>query len=138
MSWRWDGGLVAFRDSYSVVGCASVAKTREDFGSGGGSTTCEVAIDPLDCDAIGAVQAALAHPDVAAARAAAPVLYGVDFRPVDGQVYRIDIAGDVIELGSECSDREGCDPIPEGLATLRETLMALAAVVDAAPECTAP
>ena len=68
---------------------------------------------------------ALAHPDVEQARAMGMVLFGVDTRPVDGQVFRIEIGSDsVIDVGSPCQSA-GCDPIPAGVSALADLLRAI-------------
>ena len=81
---------------------------------------------------------ALANPQVVAAFAEAPVLYGRDSRPVDGTVFRIERAGKVIELGDDCNGGAGgCRAIPAGLATLRQLLEALTQQQLALPGCEA-
>src|SRR6185503_15065230 len=93
--WGNDGGRVATRDS-SVVDCAVYRHVRENFSS--------PSSPPLRCEkmlacsgasgvSMESVVRALAHADVTAAFAQAPVLYGRDMRPVDGQVLLLTRAG---------------------------------------------
>jgi hypothetical protein len=133
--WGSNGGLVSFRDSYRWQSCATVVKTREDLVMGEPSPVCELDLSSSECALVDAVAAALAAPGLADARSAAPVVYGVDSRPVDGTVFRIELDGDVIDVGGECEDREGCDPIPEAVAALRDALLDVTAVVDGTTEC---
>lgn len=62
------------------------------------------------------LNAALLHPDVQAALAAAPVFYGADMRDSDGTVTHVEIDEKVIEIGSWCED-PGC-AIPPGVEEL--------------------
>jgi hypothetical protein len=57
-------------------------------------------------------------------RTLAPVVYGEDTRPADGQMLRIDIDGAVIEVGEPCHS-SACKPIPDVIATLGAALRAL-------------
>jgi hypothetical protein len=83
--------------------------------------------DISDCTGIvsaGDVTSAIAHADVQAAIAAAPVLYGEDPRPYDGQVLRIQVRSAVIDVGVPCRNSP-CKPIPAGvqnLGTLLQTM----------------
>lgn len=76
---------------------------------------------------VGDVNAAFAHPDVVAAFAAAPILYGRDTRPVDGQVFEIEeVGGAIVTVGSDCgSVGPACVAIPPGVAALQALLVRL-------------
>lgn len=74
---------------------------------------------------IGDVTAALRNADVQQAIRSAPVLYGGDPRPVDGTVFRVVIAGAVVDVGSPCAGGAGCKPIPPGIAALAKMLSLL-------------
>ena len=64
------------------------------------------------------------------------MLYGRDSRPVDGTVFRIERAGQVIELGDDCNGGTGgCRAIPAGLASLQQLLEALTQQQLALPDC---
>jgi hypothetical protein len=125
--WGNDGGRVAYRDS-SVLDCVTYRHVREDFSSPSGAPLrCEL---ELACSAasrvsVGGVMQALAHADVTAAFARAPVLYGQDMRPVDGQVFVLTRAGRSVTVGTDCSGGSGCEPIPAGVKALQQLLRAL-------------
>ena len=109
LSWGNDGGRVAYRDS-SFLDCATYRHVREDFSSPSGPPLrCEV---QLACSAasgisVESVARALAHADVTAAFAQAPVLYGQDMRPVDGQVFVLTRAGRSVTVGTDCAAVRG-------------------------------
>ena len=84
-----------------------------------------------------AVALALAHSDVRQALAAAPVVYGVDSRPVDGQVWRFTVGGASVDVGGPCAGASQCNPIPEGVQALMDLLTALTAQELARGECAA-
>jgi hypothetical protein len=77
---------------------------------------------PMTTDAA-TLNAVLGDPDVLAAIAAAPVSFGEDV-PDGG--FGVQIDGASISIYDEC-DRSDCEPIPEGIRTLRATLIGLAA-----------
>ena len=138
ISWGLDGGFVAYRDQFALEPCANFSAERMPGRSPGDPEACanEVATDAAIT--IVDVNAALAHAEVAAGFAAAPVLYGRDTRPVDGTVFRIERAKKVIELGQDCGGGgAGCRAIPAGLASLRQLLQALAQQQVALPGCEA-
>lgn len=132
--WRWDGGLAATRNRYEVSECARVVRTTEDLLSGG-STLCIEHVDQSACELVDPVERALRDSDVEAARAAAPILYGVDSRPADGAVFVIDFGDAVIEVGGECMGSAGCTEIPAGVGALRDALMAMQTHVDGSSGC---
>lgn len=128
IGWGLDGGFVAYRDQFALEPCAEFSAERMPGRSPGDPEACANEV-VADADiTIGDVNAALAHPDVTAGFAAAPVLYGRDTRPVDGTVFRIERGGKVIELGQDCGGggSAGCRSIPAGLAALRQLLQSLA------------
>jgi hypothetical protein len=124
VSWGLDGGLVAYTETSTLTPCATFLQSRDE-GTGPSIlcmqeiTSCAGGVGPRS------VAEALADPDVRAAVAAAPVLYGGDPRPVDGSVLRIEIDGDVIEVGPECGTASNCTPIPSGIAELARLLGSL-------------
>jgi hypothetical protein len=125
--WGNDGGRIATRDS-SVLDCATYRHVRENFSSPSSPPLrCEA---QLACSAAGvsveSVVRALAHTDVTAAFSAAPVLYGRDMRPVDGQVLVLTRGGKAVTVGSECGAGTGaCTPIPAGVRALAELVRML-------------
>lgn len=121
LSWGPNGGNVAYQDRFSLEPCNGFRAERMGRRDPGAAASCENEVDPSADITADDVDVALAHVDVQAAIAAAPVLYGVDARPVDGTVFRIEIGKAAIELGSPCS-AASCRQIPAGLAALRALL----------------
>jgi hypothetical protein len=116
VGWWRDGGLVPSRWQSRVEPCATYLYVNSELGEPCGSTLqgCggAVGIDDLNT--------ALSHPDVKQAFTRAPVLYGADPRPLDGQVDHIEVADQVIEIGEDCGKPE-CE-VPEGVAELGRVL----------------
>jgi hypothetical protein len=80
----------------------------------------------VDALGVGDLTAALAHPDVQAALARAPILYGRDTRPVDGQVFQIQVGTRLVEIGAECTpSAPGCVAIPGGVRAAMQLLQRL-------------
>jgi len=126
LGWAQNGGLVAFVDSSHLDACNTFRRTR-DGNEASDAVECQ---RPVPCmgsglHGISDVLQALAHPDVEHARSMGAVLFGEDTRPVDGQVFRIDIdSAGVIEVGAPCQSA-GCNPIPEGVSALVDLLHAI-------------
>jgi hypothetical protein len=121
VAWGLDGGLVPFRETNALENCATF--THERTTGRRPPVTCRQDLDSCSSD-VAAVAALLLRPDILMVKALAPVLYGEDTRPVDGQVLRIDIGGAMIEVGEPCQSA-ACKPIPESIATLGAALRAL-------------
>jgi hypothetical protein len=125
LSWRLDGGLLPSPVTSFVEPCASFRQEVQPWDDAP-RTSCSSPL-PLGCDlALGVadINRALQHPDVRAALAAAPVLYGGDPRALDGQVDQVQVDGKVIEIGMSCDDPI-CD-IPPGVEEFRNILVAVA------------
>ena len=137
ISWGNVGGLVAYVDRSEVVPCATYNHRRDPTFTDPISIECsqELMACPSGRLGLSDLLATLAHADVAAARAAAPVLYGRDLRPVDGTVFQIVIGADVIEVGADCTGAPGCVAIPDGVTALVELLRALDAQELGMGEC---
>jgi hypothetical protein len=126
LSWGQDGGEVAWIDRSTLKGCDDYHRART------GSTTlaCDAKIptcpgDVPDSDfvtGVADIESALSSADVQAALAKAPVLYGTDSRPVDGQVFQVLVGSKKIEVGGACGGASGCTEIPAGVAQLRDVL----------------
>jgi len=126
LRWERDGGFVPYRSASEVEACRGYEHTRMPF-SGGAATSCTNTV-PCEGDAItiGDLDAALAHADVVAAFAAAPILYGRDTRPVDGQLFQITLGSRTVSVGAECTGGGGpCEEIPAGVEALRALLTTL-------------
>lgn len=132
LEWELNGGLVAYRDRSAILPCNTYQRQRFDPPSGTIATAqCTAMLGHCGADAasgaptIEAVAAAVADPEVQAALARAPLLFGVDPRPYDGQVLRITMGGAQLEVGDGCGAQAGCTEAPAGVATLVSLLRAL-------------
>ncbi|HEY4011918.1 MAG TPA: hypothetical protein VGM06_01160 [Polyangiaceae bacterium] len=132
-----NGGNVASRDRTTLTPPAAylLTRTRDGGDSGPMSRACSATIggcgEGIPQPSELAVLLADFHAvDVEAAFAAgntgAPVLFGVDMRPVDGQVFVVERGdGRAFAVGSACGGASGCVPVPAGVATLVADLTAL-------------
>lgn len=116
IGWWVEGGPAPRATEAHLEPCARVSVEREDIHD------CAGQLD--DCSQpfnVGDVIAALRHPDVQAALAAAPVVYGRDQRDIGSQVDHIEIDGKVIEVGDDCDGTSPCE-IPDGIHELEHLL----------------
>jgi hypothetical protein len=80
----------------------------------------------VDALGVGDLTAALSHPDMVAALDRAPVLFGRDTRPSDGQVFQITVGGKLVEIGLECTaSTPSCTAIPAGVRAAMQLLQRL-------------
>jgi hypothetical protein len=121
VAWGLDGGLVPFRETNALERCATF--THERTTGRRPPLTCRQELDACSSD-VAAVAALLLRPDILMVTALAPVFYGEDTRPADGQVLRLDIGGAVIDVGEPCRS-SACKPIPDSIATLGAALRAI-------------
>lgn len=126
LRWTFVGGRSSQQASSLVTPCAAYQYTLT-FLPDGSSRSCS---NEVPCSSSGQVamprlRAALDDPVVAAAFAGAPMLYGRDPRPMDGQVFEIELGGRTITLGDACAGASGCTAIPAELDTLRTLLRTL-------------
>ena len=135
VSWGPNGGRVAFQDRFTLTPCRTFAQERMGLGNPSSSGSCrnEVATDAVV--SLDDLNVALAHADVQAAIADAPLLFGLDSRPVDGTVLRIEFGGAMIDVGAACMGQALCTPIPAGVAALQTVLEQLQAQQRAVPDC---
>jgi hypothetical protein len=127
LRWERDGGFVAYRSANEIEPCRDYEHTRTPFGSGGTTASCTGTV-PCEGDAVTLddLNTALAHTDDGAGVAAAPILYGYDSRPVDGQILQITRGGRTVSVGSPCEGGSGeCVEIPPGVEALRALLTSL-------------
>jgi hypothetical protein len=130
-----NGGHAVFHDASALEVCDLFVHRRTPVVTSSPTLFCEQPI--TDCaSAIGPgdVARAASDPDVRAAIAVAPVLYGEDPRPYDGQVLQIQIGTAIIEVGEACR-MAGCKPIPAGVGTLGNLLRSLTKQELARPPC---
>jgi hypothetical protein len=137
VTWRWDGGMVAFQEQSSLSPCKSYERVRTspDGSSVLGSCTQDTPTCLASSIDVTDVEQALAHPDMQKAFAAAPVLYGEDPRPWDGQLLQITRGGKTVEIGVECTGQPSCTPIPQGVGLGGQILEDLDAQEIAKPPC---
>ena len=136
LEFGFTGGFTLYEDTSSVSACRDYTLSRDDR-SGGAPTTCTNEV-PCDEPAVTMAEllAALAHPDVVAAFAAAPITYGRDLRPVDAPIYSVTQDGDTFLVGSPCmGSAGGCIPIPAGVQALVTLLQTLTTERNAAEPC---
>lgn len=123
ISWGSIGGWSPLEPLSTLSPCSTFS--HEEYPVGRKEPTSSCSQELAGCEqgvSAGDVAEALAHPDVAAAMAAAPVLYGTDGRLVDGVLRRLTLHKAVIDVGYDCGTAPGCVPIPEGVAALIDTL----------------
>jgi hypothetical protein len=137
LEWGYSGGLVAYTRRQSVDPCNVFTLQQTDYFVDAGNPSCT---NEIPCVASGvygmdSLLNALGHSDVIAAFAAAPVLFGVDQRPVDGPLFEADLGGSVIQVGSDCGGSVGCTAIPDGVRALRTLLLDLGTQRMAVEDC---
>lgn len=129
IGWGNNGGFVAFTERSSLDACNAYQHERRSVGGGGApSAQCKRALPCMGSGlhGIADVLTAIEHADVRAALAKKQVLFGVDTRPVDGQVFEIVVGSSKIEVGMPCSaGATGCSAIPPGVSTLAQLLRAV-------------
>ncbi|WP_437530963.1 hypothetical protein WME79_00730 [Sorangium sp. So ce726] len=125
---RWGtlGGFGPTQETSTLSPCRAFSFERRSIGSETSLPVCSQELGSCgEAVSAGDVADALDHPDVVAALTAAPVLYGVDTREVDGILFRIQVDGAVVDVGDECGEWPACVPIPAGVAALVDMLQTL-------------
>jgi hypothetical protein len=123
--WGLDGGLVTARETSTLEPCDTFVHVREPGVNGEPRASCSQWLGWCGgTPSAGGIAAFIALPEVQQAIALAPVVYGEDPRPVDGQLLRIDIDGAIIDVGEPCRT-PCCKPIPDRVASLAATLRTL-------------
>ncbi|XXX78328.1 hypothetical protein WMF30_06115 [Sorangium sp. So ce134] len=124
--WGANGGFRATEETSALSPCRAFSFDRRELRGGKPLLTCSQELGGCEeAVSAGDVADALDHPDVVAALAAAPVLYGRDTRPVDGAVFRIQVGDAVVDVGDECGEAPDCVPVPDGVAALVDALRTL-------------
>lgn len=140
-----EGGLRADVTTYSVSAPRRFLLERM---AGGATTRCETTIPACgaaDDVTVDTLATALSSPDVAAAFQAATasdagtVFYGVDSRPVDGEVFFVTRNGRFVYVGEPCrtGPGTGCVTAPVGVQRLVDVLNALREQESRRPACRA-
>ncbi len=125
--WGNDGGRVAYVDRSTLSPCDTFSHQRDPAGTDPPTLMC--AQDLGTCTSTVSareINVALQQPDVRAAVAAAPILFGRDMRVTDGAVFRVTVGAAVVEIGAPCNGAAGCREIPQTVAALGIRLRALA------------
>jgi len=123
------GGFVAYQSRSYLSPGNRYRHVRTPVRSGGAEISCEPAMPP--CAASYTQNPyqlvwLLLKPDVQAALAQQPPpFFGYDERPVDGPAFEVKNATGSFLVGSECSGRSPCQPIPQAIRELRGSLEAL-------------
>jgi hypothetical protein len=126
ITWGNDGGRVAYVDRSSLSPCHTFAHQRVPASTDPPTLLCSQELGAC-ASSVSAreIRIALEQPDVRAAFASAPILFGRDPRFVDGAVLRITVGGAVVEIGEACNGAAGCREIPQTVAALGIRLRAL-------------
>lgn len=133
--WGEDGGLVASSIQFLLEPCARFRAFTMTPGQPEQMICDSVVPDDRSVSA-GDLDALIASDDVMRAIADAPVVFGIDSRPVDGTVKRIEIDGAIIDVGGPCAGGAGCVAIPRGVSELATMLQSLVGQQhDVAPTC---
>jgi hypothetical protein len=130
LHWGMDGGLTAYNDLSRIGPCRSYSHERTDNGAATPSSTCHVDLPGCPDRTMAGIIDAFGDPAVQAALSA-HALFGNDPRPVDGQVFRIGVGSDYVDIGPSCA--KGCAGMPDALrvlATLLENLDATELAVE--------
>jgi hypothetical protein len=122
--WGGDGGLVAMRTQFSLESCATYRVSEITLGQ----EPRQLCLNEVPRDAlitVDDINALIAADDVQEAMAHAPIVFGVDSRPVDGVLLRIEIDGAIIDVGQPCASSPTCSATPAGVTALADALDAL-------------
>ena len=141
-----EGGFVPYQTTYSISSPRRFLLERTSSGST--PVRCETTIPACgatDDVTVDTLVTALGHADVgaafqaAAASDAGTVLYGVDTRPVDGQLFFIERDGRFVYVGAPCRTGSGasCVNAPAGVQRLVDVLNALQEQESRRPVCAA-
>jgi len=126
VAWGNNGGRVAYVDRSTLSPCDTFSHQRDPAGTDPPTLMCSQDLGTCTSTVSAReINVALEQPDVLAALAAAPILFGRDTRPVDGAVFRITVGAAVVEIGEACNGAAGCREIPQTVAALGIRLRAL-------------
>jgi hypothetical protein len=135
VSWATVGGFVAFEES-STIACEQYSHHRKYPSSQSPALDCtQTMACVVDAYGLSDVSFALNDPDVTAALAKAPVLYGYDARGSDGQILEVTVGSALIQIGMDCQGQAGCVEIPKGVASLATLLRGVDAQETSRGEC---
>jgi hypothetical protein len=135
LHWGQNGGLVAWVEASRLGPCASYTHERTPTFTDPPSLVCTATISACPGSPLAQIIDAMG---TAAFNAALTghTLYGNDPRPVDGQVFRISIGNDFIDVGPNCeNDPTSCPNMPEPVRRLVTLLRDLDAAALAVEPC---
>jgi hypothetical protein len=126
---------VAWIETSRLGPCASYSHERSPVFTDPASLSCNATISMCPGSPLAQIVEAMSTTAFQKALAA-HTLYGGDPRPVDGQVFRIGIGNDFIDVGPNCeADPSSCPNMPEPIARLVELLRDLDTAMLAAEPC---
>jgi hypothetical protein len=126
ITWGTNGGSFPSVVSSTLSPCDRFSHQRDPAGTSLPALTCSHDLDTCTSTVSAReINVALEQPDVRAALAAAPILFGRDSRPVDGVVFRITVGAAMVEIGDPCNGAANCREIPQTVAALGIRLRAL-------------
>jgi hypothetical protein len=126
ITWGTNGGSFPSVVSSTLSPCDRFSHQRDPSGTSLPALMCSQDLDTCTSTVSAReINVALEQPDVRAALAAAPILFGRDSRPVDGVVFRITVGAAMVEIGDPCNGAANCREIPQTVAALGIRLRAL-------------
>jgi hypothetical protein len=136
ITWGNDGGRVAFVDRSTLSPCRTFSHQRVPSGTNPPTLMCTQELGTCTSSVSAReINVALEQPEVRAAIAAAPILFGRDSRAFDGAVLQIKVGAALIEIGLACNGAADCKEIPQTVNALGIRLRALATQELARGEC---
>jgi hypothetical protein len=134
VSWGSNGGLVRYQDTSKLDPPRAYTHERDNQGNAL-PITCHTELAGCPSAKIAEINGALQDLTVTAALAAHTV-FGVDSRPVDGAVFRIQVGGGYVDVGSACPPQSSsCRPIPPIVERLRLLLTSIDTAELAKADC---
>lgn len=135
LHWGQDGGLVAYVETSRLGPCAAYSHERTPTVTDPPSLICNATISMCPGSPLAQIIEIMGTAAFTTALTN-HTLYGSDPRPVDGQVFRIGIGNDFIDVGPNCeSDPTSCPTMPEPVARLVKLLRDLDATMLAQEPC---
>jgi hypothetical protein len=134
VSWGSNGGLVRYQDTSKLDPPRAYTHERDNQGNAL-PISCHTELAGCPSSAIAEINRALQDAMVKSALAAHTV-FGVDSRPVDGMVFRIQVGSDYVDVGSACPPpSSSCRPIPPIVERLRQLLTSIDTAELAKADC---
>jgi hypothetical protein len=135
LHWGQNGGFVAYVETSRLGPCAAYSHERTPTTTDPPSLICNDHISACPGSSLDGIITAMSAPAFQTAMQN-HTLYGNDPRPVDGQVFRIGIGNDFIDIGPNCeSDPTACPTMPEPVANMAKLLRDLDATELAKDPC---